>query len=150
MADIKKVTNKKAATKVDARTKSSSGLMSRTVRTEAGTLKNPSKATLKLRKPNKQKVYKNQFSNPAMIKFPTDSLGITSGIKKEMIKAGYKIGTGKDTMKLLADTIAICMKHLEARYEESNNFKPLRSRGAAGEAQDAADDAQEELNLGDK
>lgn len=72
-------------------------------------------------------------ANSAHLVFPTDRLGITTDIKKAMIKAASKVGKEKDTLDLLEETVRILRGHIQARYKENNDVQPLRRVGEKAE-----------------
>ena len=157
MATKKTTTNTKARTPIvkketkkevkDTRVISSSGLKSRTLAApRSGQVKNkPNK--MKLRKPNRMPDRTIDFSNPALLVFPSDRRGLTTRVKKAMISAASAVGTDEANLKLLDETLEILTKHVHARYNQNAKMigvrTKLKSIGAVGEIQ-----AQIELDLG--
>lgn len=98
-------------------------------------------------KPNKMKLVKpkrksgkiDNMANSALLVFPTDRLGITTEIKAAMIRAGSKVGTDKETLRLIDDTLRILRGHIQARYNENVNKPVLKQRVVTKVVEDQED-----------
>lgn len=54
--------------------------------------------------------------NPALLKFPADQWGFTSGIKREVLRAASSVRGNEEKQKLLLGTLAVLQAHIRARY----------------------------------
>lgn len=99
---------------------------------------------MKLLKPTRVATYDNK-ANPALLSFPTDKLGITSGLKKEFIKAASRVGSDKGTLKLIEDTLDILNDHLEARFKENVDKPVLKQRVDTKTVESTDTTSEEEL-----
>lgn len=54
-------------------------------------------------------------ANPALLEFPTDKWGFTSGIKKEILKAASTVRGQDDKHDLLVGTLAVLIRHIQLR-----------------------------------
>jgi len=55
--------------------------------------------------------------NPALLEFPTDTWGFTSGVRKEVLKAASSVRGQDDKHLLLIGTLQVLLAHIKARYE---------------------------------
>lgn len=55
--------------------------------------------------------------NPALLEFPTDTWGFTSGVRKEVLKAASSVRGQADKHLLLIGTLQVLIAHIKARYE---------------------------------
>ncbi len=88
----------------------------------------PRPRKMSLLKPKRKVSKKDNRSNPSLLVFPTDRLGITSAFKKELIKAASRVGSDKKNLKLIKDTVEILMGHLDARFEQNTALPRLKAR----------------------
>lgn len=80
-------------------------------------------------KPTRLPAKTEDYANPALLVFPTDPLGVTSGLKTACLQSASKIGTDKDNLKLVLGTIDILVKHIEARFKQNVKTPVLARRG---------------------
>lgn len=64
-------------------------------------------------------VYDKKFVNSSFLVFPTDIYGLTKDLKKAIIASASRINGHEDKYKLFHDTLAVGLKHIEARYGEA-------------------------------
>lgn len=123
---------------------SSSGLKRRTPKKTSGfkAITKPRKMDLVRR--NRLSGKTDNYANPATLVFPTDPLGLTSNLKKEMLAITSRVAGNASNYKVFAETMEVLAKHLEARcaQAEDNAGKQLKRR--------SADPAPEELTEGDE
>ena len=77
----------------------------------------------------KRKEQKKGTANSGLLVFPTDRLGITSELKAAMKKVARRVGTDKDTLELVDDTLAILRKHVHDAFKQNNSIVKLKRRG---------------------
>ena len=56
-------------------------------------------------------------ANPALLEFPTDQWGFTSGVRKEVLRAASSVRGQADKHLLLIGTLQVLIAHIKARYE---------------------------------
>lgn len=77
----------------------------------------------------KRKEQPKGTANSGLLVFPTDRLGITSELKAAMKKVARRVGTDKDTLELVDDTLAILRKHVHDTFKQNNSIVKLKRRG---------------------
>lgn len=70
----------------------------------------------------------SDYSNSSLLVFPTDVKGLTRETKAAIIKAASKIGKDEANLKLFKDTLAILVKHVEARFEQNMDTPVLKQK----------------------
>ena len=98
---------------------------------------------MKLVKPRRIKNEVSSLSNPSLLVFPTDRLGITSEIKGAMIRAAGKVGTDKAALDLVDETLRILRGHLQARYKENVTAPVLKARVDTSVKEEVESDQEE-------
>lgn len=91
------------------------------------------------------KAKKTVSANPLQVEFPRDEYQITQALKAEGKRAAGRVGTKKDKLKVLVDTLDILKAHAVERYKkavemEASAVESAKQR-AAREAE-AAEKAQ--------
>jgi hypothetical protein len=62
-------------------------------------------------------------SNPATLTFPTDRYGMTKDVKKTFVTMVSRIAGDPAKRKLVDDTMAVLLEHLELRYTSDVAYK---------------------------
>lgn len=83
---------------------------------------------MNLVKPKRQAEKTLDMANSSLLVFPTDRFGITAELKASMIRAASKVGTDKEALKLIDDTLRILRGHVQARYNQNVNKPVLKQR----------------------
>jgi len=105
--------------------------------------KRPNK--MNLVKPKRMASPGTDQANPSNLVFPTDVFGLTTELRKAVIKAAAKVGTDKEKVELVEETIRVLRVHLQSVHKANVANGPLKTRGAAGEllAVEATEDEAE-------
>lgn len=98
---------------------------------------------MNLVKPKRLPAKTDEFANSAMLVFPTDRMGIATGVKAELIRAASRVGGDEDTLAILKETVEIGMKHVEARMKQNQELPKLKQRvNTKNPEEDAPADAE--------
>ena len=70
-------------------------------------------------------------SNPALLEFPTDKWGFTSGIKKEVLRVASTIRGKDDKHAILVQTMAVLAAHIKGRLQLDKAHAEARAEALA-------------------
>ena len=68
------------------------------------------------------------YGNAGLLTFPTDRTGLTTETKAALIRAASRMGTDERNLNLIKETVAILMKHVEARINQNKEQRILKPR----------------------
>ena len=77
---------------------------------------------------------KSDFQASTLLVFPTDELGLCTGLRKELLRVAERVKGDKSKIQLLKATLSIGMKHVGAKFDHStavNKVGGLKSRSGA-------------------
>jgi len=74
-------------------------------------------------------------ANPALLEFPQDKWGFTSGIKKEVLKAASTIRGAQDKHDLVIAVLAVLIQHIKLRKASDEELQAERIRRQAEAAE---------------